>query len=153
MSEVDKNLVAYCGLCCGDCPIHKGRIADLSRDLRKELRDVRFDKTAEALSKVSFFKAFNNYQQCYEVLGEMVKLRCKKVCKDGGGPPFCQIRKCCQKRDIEGCWECEEFETCEKLDFLKQGHGDAHLKNIRKINKAGVKEFLKGEKSWYVKPK
>ena len=37
MSKQDKNLVAYCGLYCGDCPIYKGKIADLARDLRKIL--------------------------------------------------------------------------------------------------------------------
>jgi len=152
-NKENKNLIAYCGLYCGGCPIYKGKIADLARDLRKELRGVRFDRTAEALSEISFFKTFNNYQQCYEVLGAMVKLRCKKVCKDGGGPPFCKIRKCCQKKGIDGCWECEEFETCEKLDFLKLGHGDAHIKNIRKIRKQGIEEFLKKEKYWYAKPK
>ena len=59
MSKEDKNLIAYCGLYCGDCPIYKGKIADLARDLRKELREARFDKTAEALSKNSFFKTFH----------------------------------------------------------------------------------------------
>ena len=44
-----KNLVAYCGLFCEDCPNHKGKIADFARDLRKELRDARFDKTASFL--------------------------------------------------------------------------------------------------------
>lgn len=153
MNEENKNLTAYCGLYCGDCSIYKGKIADLAKDIRKELREARFDKTAEALSRVSFFKIFNNYPQCYEVLGAMVKLRCRKVCKNGGGPPFCKIRKCCQKKGIKGCWECNEFETCEKLDLLKPGHGVAHIKNLRKINKQGTDEFLKGQKYWYVKPK
>jgi len=152
-NEEDKNLIAYCGLYCGDCPNHKGKIADLARDLRKELREAKFDKTAEALSEISFFKTFKNYPQCYEVLGEMVKLRCKTVCKDGGGPPFCKIRKCCQKKGIEGCWECDEFETCEKLNFLNSGHGVAHIKNLRKIKKKGIGEFLKADKYWYLKEK
>jgi len=152
MSE-DKNLIAYCGLYCGDCFAHEGKIADLARDLRKELRAVRFDKTAEFLSNLSFFKVFENYKQCYKILGAMVRFRCKKACKGGGGPPFCKIRKCCQKKGIDGCWECEEFPTCEKLDFLKANHGDAHIKNLRKLRKKGVKEFLKGKKYWYVKPK
>jgi hypothetical protein len=146
-------LVAYCGLYCGDCPMHRGKIADMARDLRKELRQSKFDKTAEDLSTFSFFDIFKNYPQCYEVLGAMVKLRCGKVCKDGGGPPFCKIRKCCQKKGIQGCWECDEFETCEKLDFLKPGHGLAHIKNLKKIKTKGVAEFLKGEKHWYLKEK
>jgi hypothetical protein len=145
----DKDLIAYCGLYCGDCAFHQGKIADFARDLRKELRSHRFDKTAEALSEVSFFAVFKDYPQCYDVLGAMVKLRCKNTCRGGGGPPFCKMRKCCQKKGIDGCWECAEFETCDKLDFLKSGHGDAHLKNLKKLRKEGVDGFLKGKKLWY----
>jgi len=83
------------------------------------------------------------------VLGAMVKLRCHKACKGDGGPPFCKMRKCCQKKGIDGCWECADFEKCDKLDFLKSGHGDAHIKNLRKLKKAGVEGFLKGKKHWY----
>ncbi|MCK4653259.1 MAG: DUF3795 domain-containing protein, partial [Candidatus Cloacimonetes bacterium] len=94
----DKNLIAYCGLYCGDCFDYQGKIANLARDLRKELRQVRFDKTAEYLSSMSFFKVLENYPQCYEVLGTLVKFRCKRTCRGGGGPPFCKMRKCCQKK-------------------------------------------------------
>ena len=149
----DKNLIVYCGLYCGDCPIYKGKIADLARDLRKELRGARFGKTAEYLATMPFFAAYKNYSECYEVLGALVKMRCKNACRGGGGPPFCKIRKCCQKRGFEGCWECDEFKTCEKLDFLKPNHGDAHIRNLRRSKKKGVDEFLKGKKEWYSKPK
>ena len=145
----DENLIAYCGLYCGDCFGYKGNIADLARDLRKELRQARFDKTAEFLSTISFFKAYKNYDECYEVLGAMVKLRCKNACKGGGGPPFCKMRKCCQKKGIGGCWQCDEFETCEKLDFLKPNHGDAHIKNLRNIKKHGTNGFINGKRLWY----
>ena len=142
MDKEDKNLIAYCGLFCGDCFGYKGKIADLARDLRKELRESKFDKLAKGIP----FKEFKNYNECYEVLGAMVRLRCKSACRKGGGNPFCKIRKCCQKKNIEGCWECDEFESCEKLDSLKQGHGDAHIKNLMRIKKKGVDEFLKGNK-------
>lgn len=46
-----------------------------------------------------YFKEFKDYEQCYTVLGAMVKLRCSRVCKEGGGPPFCKIRKCCEKKN------------------------------------------------------
>ena len=48
---------------------------------------------------------------------------------------------------------CDEFLTCEKLDFLKANHGDAHLKNLRKLKKQGADKFLEGEKYWYSKIK
>ncbi len=70
------DLIAYCGLYCGECFNYTGAIADLARDLRKELRNFRFDKTAGALSEISFFKDFEDYETCYKVLGAMVKLRC-----------------------------------------------------------------------------
>ena len=144
MDEKDEYLIAYCGLYCGDCSSHKGKIADLARDLRKELRQAKFDKLAEGIP----FKEFQHYKECYEVLGGMIKLRCKSACRGGGGNPFCSIRKCCQKKEITGCWQCDEFETCGKLDFLKPIHGDAHIKNLRTIKKAGVNAFLEGKKYW-----
>jgi len=142
------NLIAYCGLYCGECFGHEGKIADLARDLRKELRKANFDKFAKFISQYNFAKGYKHYPECYEVLGLMVKFRCNRTCKDGGGPPFCKMRKCCQKKEIIGCWECTDFETCEKLDFLKPVHGDAHLKNLRILNKKGIAEFLKGKKYW-----
>ena len=90
----DKNLdgIGYCGLYCGSCFIHEGKIADLARDLRKELREARFDKSAEALSEVAFFKVFKGYPTCYDVLGAMVKFRCRHTCRNGGSNPQCKIR-------------------------------------------------------------
>ena len=139
----NSDLIAYCGLYCGDC-VNKGEIADMARDLRKKLREAKFARLAQGLSQ--FFKEFKNYDQCYEVLGAMVRLRCKRTCRGGGGPPFCKIRSCCQKKGFQGCWECEEFEICGKLDFLKPTHEDAHLKNLRKLNRQGVERFLTGKR-------
>jgi len=57
----EKELVAYCGLYCGDCFAYKEKIADLARDLRKELRQAKFERQAESMSTVSFFKVFEDY--------------------------------------------------------------------------------------------
>jgi hypothetical protein len=83
----------------------------------------------------------------------MVKFRCRKGCRAGGGSPFCKIRKCAQKKDIEGCWLCEEFKRCEKLDFLIPVHGNAHIKNLRAIKGRGKSKFVKGKTLWYSKVK
>ena len=145
MKKEDKNLIAYCGLFCGDCFFYKGEIADLSRDLRKKLRQAKFKENYKQFAK--FSKVLNNFPICYEVLGAMVRMRCKG-CRDGGGPPFCKIRNCCQDKNLQGCWECEEFERCKKLDFLKPTHKDGHIKNLRKIKKQGIKNFLEGKRYW-----
>ena len=142
----NKNLIAYCGLYCGDCFIYQGRIADLARDLRKELRTSKFSRFAKMISK--YFKPYKNYDTTYEVLGMMVRLRCKRTCRNGGGPPSCKIRNCCMKKKIAGCWECDAFEQCQKLDFLQAVHGDAHIKNLRILKRKGIGQFLRGKKHW-----
>lgn len=146
MTEREKELLGFCGLYCGDCFSFQGKIADQARDLRKTLRQAKFAKVAPGFSK--YFKAFTNYEVCYEVLGAMVRLRCKRACRGGGGNPSCKIRNCCQKRGIEGCWECDEFETCTKSDFLRPIHGDAHIRNLRKIKRYGIEQLLSGTTSW-----
>ncbi len=146
MTKNDKNLIAYCGLYCGDCFNYKGEIADLARDLRKKLRESKFECASEGLSK--YFKDFKDYETCYRVLGSMVRLRCKKACINGGGNPNCKIRKCCQKKEIRGCFECEEFQTCKKFDFLKPIHKDANLKNLKKIKKNGQDKFITIKRDW-----
>lgn len=139
----EHNLVTYCGLHCEDCFNYTGSIADLARDLRKELRESNFDKVAEALP----FKEFDNYSECYECLGGLENLRCEG-CRDGSRAKFCKIAQCAQKNEYEGCWECGEFETCKEFEFLKPLHKDANLKNLRKIKEQGVEGFLNGKRYW-----
>jgi len=145
----DTKLIAYCGLYCNDCHAYNGRIPDLARDLRKELREAKYDKFAGFMSTIPFGKDFESYEKCYKVLGAMVKFRCRRGCRNGGGDPRCKIRICVQRKKIDGCWECNDFKDCKKLDFLRHVHGDAHIKNLRKIKKNGKKEFTKGKTLWY----
>lgn len=84
MSGNANDLACYCGLYCGDCYNYKGEIADLARDLRKKLREEDFARISVGMSK--YFKEFGDYEKCYNVLGAMVRLRCKKGCRSGGGP-------------------------------------------------------------------
>ncbi len=144
MNQSNRELVAYCGLYCGDCFSYQGRVADLARDLRKELRQAKFDRVVEGIP----FKEFKNYRECYQVLGALLRLRCKNACQGGGGNPWCKIRLCCHKKAFDGCWQCHEFEACKKLDFLKPSHGDAHIKNLRRIRKVGIDQWLAGKRLW-----
>jgi hypothetical protein len=148
MDQPGLDVVAFCGLCCLDCHGYSGKIADLARDLRKGLDSAHYDTFAESISAYPFAQAFTKYPDCYELLGEMEKFRCEKGCRSGGGPPFCEIRKCCQDKNISGCWECGQHERCEKLNFLNAVHGDGHRKNLALIEKKGVPEFMKGKRHW-----
>lgn len=144
----EEAVVCYCGLCCLDCHGHTQKIPDLARDLRKELRRAHYDKFAKTISALPIGSALKNYQECYDALGLMMKFRCNKGCRSGGGPPFCKIRKCCQEKGMKGCWECEIYETCENLDFLKANHGEGHLKNLALLKKNGMKKFVQGKRHW-----
>ncbi|MBN1756445.1 DUF3795 domain-containing protein [bacterium] len=145
-------MIGYCGLYCGECFSHVGRISELARELRDELRKNSFHKISESICKCCFFEVFKYYTQSFELLGILEKFRCRGSCREGFGPPFCKIRKCCLKKGLEGCWECPEFEGCDTLDFLKDGHGEAHLKNLRIIKNKGIEEFINGSKYWYSDP-
>ncbi len=138
----------YCGLYCGDCSFGKGTIPDLARDLRKQLREFRFDQVAQTIP----FKEFRDYPQCYEVLGALVKLRCGG-CRTGSRSKFCNVAECARRKGYEGCWECGEFGTCEKLGFLEAVHGEGHLKNLKRIASVGVDEWAAGKRHWYAAKK
>jgi hypothetical protein len=148
MSVDPSRMTAYCGLYCEDCAFHTGSIPDLARDLRKELRKARFDKVAEVIP----FLDAEVYNQTYEFLGSLVKLRCKG-CKVSARSQFCGVAQCAIKKGYKGCWECADFATCAEMDFLVPVHGDAHVKNLRKIKKVGVEEWAAGSPLWYSAPK
>ena len=146
--EQDRDLVAYCGLCCADCHAYKGKISDLAITLRKELRRTDYEKFAKFISKYSEGKDLKNFDECYKVLGAIAAFRCDKGCRAGGGSEGCRIRQCCIEKGFEGCWECKEFEKCKHLNIHNLLHGDAHRKNLRTIKDKGRREFMKGDRLW-----
>ncbi len=146
--ENDPNLIAYCGLYCPDCYAYKGKISDMAITLRKEFRRTDYEKFAKFISQYSEGKDLKHFGECYTVLGAVAAFRCDKGCRGGGGSESCQIRQCCIRKGLEGCWKCSEFEKCKKLDIHKPLHGDAHRKNLRTIQKKGKTEFIKGNRLW-----
>lgn len=144
----EEKLIGYCGLYCGDCSGYKGTIANLAADLKRELDRERFAELAGALSRIPVFKAFRHYRQCCQVLEILPKLRCGKTCRGNGGPPLCEIRECSRDKGFDGCWQCDGFKTCTRLDFLKGGHGDAHIRNLGRIRRNGTAAFVKGKRFW-----
>jgi hypothetical protein len=154
-----QDLIAPCGLYCGDCHCYQQRIPNLARDLREELRNTGYKKLADLMGTDGFvqlfgqdFEAFRDYDKCCEVLEAMDRLRCSKGCRAGSEVSFCRscrIRECCQKKGLAGCWECPGFETCNELDFmLRPAHGEGHIKNLKIIKTKGAEEFVRGKRNW-----
>jgi len=79
------------------------------------------------------------------------ELNCKTPCRLGGDgcEGSCEIIKCIKEKAFEGCWECDSFEKCEKLDFLKPFHGNAPAHNLRKIKEIGIDNWAKHRDKCY----
>lgn len=137
-------LIAYCGLYCGDCPSYTQEVADLAKDLRSKLRHQKFDKYAPVLAKMPAFKAFKHYDKGCDLLNALMKIRCKnKTCRTGGWSSSCKIKKCAQKKGLDGCWQCDDFPTCKTLKVLEEGGHTTHLRNLRKLKRFGPAAFVK----------
>jgi hypothetical protein len=139
----DTNSIGYCALYCGNCVLRSGGISDLARELLEKFQEIKFEKWAKGLASLSEeVKAFENYESCCEVLKAWDAMRCEKLCKDGGGSSNCKIRLCCREKNLEGCWECEQFEDCETLARLKVVNGELNINNIKKIRTEGIDKFI-----------
>lgn len=149
----NKNLTAYCGLYCGDCLSHQGKIAKLANDLMSELNKWKFYKYA-ALKELKM-PEFKNYNRFQKLLAGLTKLHCRNGCRGkvdsphAGNLPNCRIKKCAQKLKLNGCWECDKLDKCKKLRVLASVHGKAAINNLRKIKRLGIKRWFKIREKHY----
>ncbi len=57
---------------------------------------------------------------------------------------ICPNVKCCKEKEIDGCWECSEIESCKKGFYIPECDGaNAAKAQALFIGKYGKKEFLK----------
>jgi len=145
----EKNLTAYCGLYCGDCIRYQSKASDLADRLLKELELSRFSEYANA--KRAHIKEFEHYEKTVSVLKAISELTCETPCRMGGDgcEGSCEIIQCIKEKACEGCWECDSFEGCEKLNFLKPFHGDTPLENLRIIKEFGIDGWARHRKKCY----
>lgn len=119
----NEKLVAYCGLYCPKC--YKNVVSDAATKLKWALQNTHICNKPYAVSP-SFKRA----------LDKLIGLHCSVTCKNGGGKPNCAIKKCCKEKNINGCWECDDYKKCEKLH-------ERFVKNIGEIKKLGLKKYIK----------
>ncbi len=144
----DLALVAYCGLYCGDCFWHTGKVGRLAGELSKEIRSSGYDQYARYVSRFPTGSGLKNFSRFQDVLTVMQVPGCTKTCRKGGCDPKCGFRQCCRAHGYDGCWQCERFEKCPSLAALKPIHGDGHLKNLRAIRSRGPAAFALGPRYW-----
>jgi len=114
MIKEDNNLVAYCGLYCPKC--YKMKVSEAALNLKKELENKHVCGKIKCLSESFILE-----------LDSLIALHCNKFCKDGGGSQDCKIRICCINKGYNGCWQCNDFESCDKLSTQ-------FIENIKLIN-------------------
>jgi len=135
-------------LCCGDCiPFNQG-LSETAKKLKERLQEVQFDKYTEL--KVKENPVLNDYETFVRVLSALTELRCTKTCRENGGKPDCKIRDCARDKGLKGCWECSNFETCERLEPLSVYHGDTPKHNLRLIKEYGIENWADKRRRHYI---
>ena len=136
MSSNNENLIGCCGIYCGACPFYRSDIPDLAGKLKESLKEEKFDKIVVPFNWVGDYKGFKKW------INFLARSKCKG-CQKGGGNPFCPIRKCCKKKGIVSCAECEEF-PCNKKYFvwLRERYKNWNIRNLQRIREAGYGKWL-----------
>jgi hypothetical protein len=101
--------------------------------------------------KRTHMKEFEHFESLIGSLKAIVEIDCKTPCRLGGDGcgGSCEIVRCAKSRALEGCWECDVCEGCDKLDFLKPFHGDAPARNLRKIKELGMDGWAEAREKCY----
>ena len=121
--------LGYCGARCPKCFAYRKNVSEAAKALRRELRA---EKLNESWKEFPFLADYVSFKKS---LDGLAMLRCSKMCRGGGGNPWCKIRRCARKREYTGCWECGEVGACQKLL-------PAYRPNLEKIRRVGLKAFL-----------
>ncbi|WP_432666651.1 DUF3795 domain-containing protein [Wukongibacter baidiensis] len=174
---MDKKLVCPCGLTCCDCLFYKSEIFEAAKNLRDLIREYDFDTFLGLLSIKSgwealgehfdlskdqawykigkHFDTFNQMPEFMNVLDNIIKLQCKTTCQEisgcsiGGNTHKCSALKCIISKGYDGCWECEEFKNCEKLNLLKHNYGYVIEDNLKIIKEKGFEAISPRGNKYY----
>ena len=125
MVEVKKELLAPCGLYCGVCSIYIAH-----RDDNHKFKQV--------LMKVykSFVKSVDD-------------ISCTGCLSDGIVFPVCQvcsIKKCCNEKNIKGCYQCDDF-PCKFIDNFPVPVGKkVIMRNTPTWRELGTEKFVEEKK-------
>ncbi|UJX39246.1 DUF3795 domain-containing protein [Desulfovibrio sp. JY] len=174
---MDKKLVCPCGLTCCDCMFYKDEIYDAALKLKNLIVDSRLDfflkacsdeKTLAAMGehldlgrgstqielseKYGIFKEIPTFMN---VLEGIIKIQCKTPCREsrgcsaGGDTIKCTALKCLESKKYDGCWQCGEYEDCEKLKFLKMSYGFVINENLTTIKEEGEEKVRSHGSQYY----
>ena len=149
MNQNDPELTAYCGLYCCDCIRYKCKVSDLSDNLLGEIEKHHFLEYAEV--KKNHTKEFEHFKKLPALLEAISNIKCETACRAGGDgcDGSCPIIACVKRNSIDGCWQCNDFEKCDKLQFLIPFHGESIKNNLKLIQQYGIKDWVEFREKCY----
>mgnify|MGYP006303762563 CR=1 FL=1 len=157
MKDKVDDLIAFCGYYCADCMLFNSRIAKLAEQLGDEIDRSGFDryfavKSACADPLIEDVESFNDYQVFKKMLDVLVRQTCHTPCRSGGDGcgEECPIKRCVLERGLQGCWECGDYESCDKTDFVVPFWGDILRQNIELIKTHGLETWLEYRPAGYI---
>ena len=127
--------ITYCGLYCELCSA-RGRVpkqaASLSKTMVKDGWDI-------------WGKDLPNFKQFWEFLTRISdKNNACPGCRQGGGPPFCGIRKCAKNKGVDLCVDCEEF-PCHRIEGLAKGYINL-IPDMKRMKELGFDAWFEEQK-------
>jgi hypothetical protein len=139
---VDKDLMTYCGGYCGECALYPGFTALREAALLMgELIDTHGLQNwiPQAMKPDAENKFdFTEFRQGLAFFSDPEPwFTCQKTCKRGGGYPECLMRKCCQERGLDICFDCKEF-PCSKVRW-----NPGMIERAEEYKKLGKEEWLR----------
>lgn len=127
-------LVTYCGLYCGLCS-SQNRLPQRAQALHQTMKKEGWEFWG---GEVPGFKEF------WKFLTGLTRGACPG-CRQGGGPPFCGIRKCARKRKVDICVHCRDW-PCHRIDMLAQGYVTLLADGMR-LKRIGLDKWLKEQEA------
>lgn len=143
--ETIKEALAPCGLNCETCFAHvDGAIRKHSLALKDALGN--FGPYAKRFETMLNKPVFGNYPAFKELLDYLAGENCRG-CRHEQCKLFaeCGVRPCHQEKDVDFCYECEEF-PCAKTNF-DQGLQERWVALNRKIREIGLEAFYEKSKN------
>jgi hypothetical protein len=116
-----QNMIAYCGLICDTCPIHRATLEPDSSNkasMRTEIVTICNEKYGIKISLADI----TDCDGCRADTGRIFS-QCQE----------CEIRKCAKQKDLENCAACNDY-PCKILEKFFQDDPDARnrLEMIRR---------------------
>jgi hypothetical protein len=170
---MDKQYVCPCGLTCCDCLFYKPELYATARQLRDLIQSSQLDTLlrlvvahqgwngiARHLGQDSSvfekqFQPFAKLPDFMQVLEGIINLQCPATCREasgcsiGGTTHACDALTCVQAKGVEGCWQCQEYETCDKLSFLRRNYGETINGNLSTIRDEGIEAVTSRGNQYY----